>query len=149
MTVDATIPTGSTLASDLPALLREERSEINSLWSAVAAVGGAATYESLNMGVGETELELTGAGMVHVMALGAAGAVNLTTISGGMEGQLLLIKGTDANVTVKYGASTIDLNGALDYLMANKDFLLLLNEGGDPETAVDGTWIEVLRTLRS
>jgi len=151
MTVDATIPTEDYLASGLVDLIVEEREQINSLWSAIAAVGGATTYEALNMGIGETEIALSGAGMVHTVALGAAGAVSLDMVTGATEGQLLLVKGTDANVTIVHSDSAIHLNGAADYTLAANDFIMLLNEGGAPSAApvVDGIWIEVFRTVHT
>lgn len=146
--MDATIPTGATLGEDLPALVREARAGINLLTAAVAALGGAATYETLSLGAGATELPLTGAGIVHTIALGAAGGASLTDITGGREGQLLLIKATGANITFVHNEAKIHLNGALDNTMAANDFLCLLNESGDPDAvpAVDGIWIEVFRT---
>lgn len=148
MTVDATIPTGGTLGEDLPAIIRENRTEINALYAAIAALGGAATYETLSLSAGATELPLTGAGIVHTIALGAAGAASLTDITGGREGQLLLVKATGANVTFVHNEAKIHINGALDNTMAANDFLCLLNENGNPDVApaVDGTWIEVFRT---
>lgn len=148
MTVDATIPVGETLGADLPALIRENRTEINTLYAAIAALGGAATYETLSLGAGATELPLNGAGIIHTIALGAAGGASLTDITGGQEGQLLLIKATGANVTFIHNDAKIHLNGALDNTMAANDFLCLLNEGGEPDVtpAVDGIWTEVFRT---
>ena len=148
MTVDATIPVGATLGEDLPTIIRENRTEINALYAAIAALGGAATYETLSLGAGATELPLTGAGIVHTIALGAAGLASLTDITGGMEGQLLLIKATGTNVTLVHDLAKIDINGGLDLALATSDFILLLNEGGDPDTspATDGIWTEVFRT---
>ena len=147
MTVDATIPSGSTLMSDLVDIIVENRTQINALWAAIAALGGAATYESLSLGAGATELPLTGAGMVHSIALGAAGGCNITDISGGAEGQLLLIKATGVNITLIHNDAKIHLNSGLDLTLAANDTILLLNEGGVISTGVDGIWIEVTRTI--
>jgi len=149
MTVDATIPTSSTLGADLPSILRETRSEVNLLWSAIAAVGGGATYQTIAISAGATEIELSGAGLLHTLVASASVAVDIEQLTGGTEGQYVVVKAVTSNITLKYDATKLDLGGDQDYLMTAKDFIILLNEGGDPDSSVDGIWIEVMRSYRA
>jgi hypothetical protein len=149
MTVNAAEPTVGSLGSDLVTLLQEERGEINSLWTAIGALGGATSYEAISATAGAITVALGGAGMIHVVSLGAVGAASIATITAGDNGQLLLLHSTGANVTLVHGDTTIHLSGAADFVMANHDFIMLLNLSGDSDAvpAVNGTWYEVFRTV--
>ena len=155
MTINAALPLGSELISNLDNRDREERVEINSLWSAVAALGWStglvvATIRATEMASGQTDL-VNGTDVTdlpfEIIRLTGAVAVDLENITGARAGQLKLFKIEDDNVTMKHDATKIDLHGDQDLACASGDVVWLCNIGGDPDTAVDGTWFELMRHL--
>lgn len=155
MTIDATVPLGTELISNLDNRDREERVEINALWSAVSAMGW--TTGLLVASIRETEMEagqvnlVTGTGVTdipfEIIRLTGAAAVDLENITGARAGQVKLFKLEDGNVTMKYDATKIDMHGDQDLACASGDVVWLCNIGGDPDAGTDGTWFELMRHL--
>ena len=146
MTIDATLPLGTSLVSALDDYIREDRTQINLLWAAITAANSTETTHV--MGLGEFTLDVgtdLGDVILEAVALTAAGAVNLMQITDGSGGMVKVIKAGDANVTVKHNASYIDLSGDADYAMSAGSILGLINIGGDPVTSVNGVWYELFR----
>jgi hypothetical protein len=144
MSIDATLPTGTMLVSQIDDYIREDRTQINLLWAAITAANSTETTHV--MGAGEFSLAV-GSDLEDVIleaiGLTAAVAVDLMQITGGSGGMLKVIKAGDANVTVKHNASYIDLTGDTDYAMSSGNILGLINIGGT--TGVNGVWYEVFR----
>jgi hypothetical protein len=145
MTLNPSIPTGSTFGSDLPAIIRETREAVNNLEAAVATIGAIASYQDVTISEGETSFEAL-EGLLTITYLGASVAVDLESISNGRAGELMLIRAANGNVTIKHNANKIKLNGGIDYNLSLDDWIILANFGGVPETETDGVWIEVART---
>jgi len=146
MTIDATLPLGTDLVSALDTYIREDREQINDLWTAVVAAN--CTETTHEMGAGEfalaigTDLEDV---IIELVNLTAAVAVDLMQITNGSAGMIKVIRFGDADVTVKHNASYIDLANDTDITTAAGDILVLVNKGGDPDTSVNGVWYEVAR----
>ena len=146
MTIDATQPTGTMLVSSIDDYIREDRAQINLLWSAITAANSTETTHS--MGAGEfalvigTDLEDV---ILEVVNLTAAVAVDLMQITSGSGGMLKILRFGDSDVTVKHNASYISLVGSIDMTTTAGDILVLMNVGGDPDTSVNGVWYEVAR----
>jgi len=153
MTVDASKPSNVELGYALDDYIRENRVEINSLWSALQDLGWIAVtaVKSVAMTLGQTTL----ASGTHVsdilletVLLTAAGAVNLQHITNSRGGQIKILILGDGNVTIKHDASKIKLNGNVDLVGVVDDVLCLVNIGGVPGTS-DGHWHELFRTLKA
>lgn len=139
MTLDATKPNGSELGVDLAVLLLEARQQINLLWSTISISGVTPNQlVTLSGGIGYftvSQITLTNALVSCVLAQ------NLSTVKGGIDGQIVRIRAQDANLTVKHDVTKIMLTGGLDLAMAQYDLLELTNVGGDG-VSVDGIWQE-------
>jgi hypothetical protein len=98
------------------------------------------------MAVGDTEL-VSSDTPFEVIVLTADGAVDLTNITGARKGIINVIIADDNNVCVKHNVDKIILKGAAYLDMEAGDVLILVNRDGDPDTATDGYWREVLRNL--
>jgi len=155
MTIDTSVPVGTELISNLDNRDREERLEINSLWAAVAALGWTSglvvsSIRSKEMSAGQTDLvvgtDVEDLPLELVMLTGAA-AVDLENITGARSGSMKIFRFGDGNVTVKYDASKIVLNGSQDLEASLGDILWLFNSGGDPDAGTDGVWYELMRYL--
>lgn len=144
--IDATIPTGSTLASELPTLLREMRAMLNTLEQAIGLLGGTPVAQSVSLSPGTEAFEVA-SGIITTVSLSATAATDLTTITAGRNGQLIVIRAEDADVTVIHNASSIMLNNAMDWQFAEGDVLFMVNFGGNPtaDPPVNGIWVEVNR----
>ena len=144
MSIDATLPTGTMLVSQIDDYIREDRAQINLLWAAITAANSTETDHE--MGLGEFDLAI-GTDLedviIEAVNLTAAGAVDLRQISNGSGGMIKVIKASDANVTVKHNASYIDLAGDVDYALSAGNILGLINIGGT--TGVNGVWYELFR----
>jgi hypothetical protein len=147
MTIDATKPLATDLVSAIDDYIREDRDQINELWTAVVAAN--ATETTHVMGLGEFALEIgtdLADVILEVISLTAAGAVNLIQITGGSGGMVKIIRAGDGNVTIKHNASYINLIDGIDLTLTAGDTISLINTGGDPATSVNGVWIEWTRT---
>lgn len=146
MTINASVPVGTDLVSSLDSYIRDDRAQINELWTAVVAAN--ATETAHVMGAGEfalvigTDLDDV---ILELVDLTAAVAVDLMQITEGSGGMIKVIRAGDGNVTVKHNASYISLVGSADLTMTAGDILVLVNSGGDPDTSVNGVWYEVVR----
>ena len=120
----------------------------NGIWYEVFSSSSNASYTAVNMGAGETILEvgvdLSNASL-EVIGLTADVAVDLTQISDGFGGMLKIIRAGDSDVTVKHNASYISLSGDADYALESGNILGLINIGGDPSASINGIWYEVFR----
>jgi len=147
MTINANAPLGTDLVSSLDSYIREDRAQINLLWSAVVAAN--CSYTAHEMGLGDFAL-IVGADLEDVMfetiGLTAAGAVDLIQITLGSSGMIKVIKAGDGNVTVKHNASYISLVGDADLTLTDGDTLILVNVGGDPSVPTNGVWYELARS---
>lgn len=139
--IDDAKPDGTELGVELMTLIREARQQINLLW---ASIGTTGITPRQDVALAGTSFAIGGV-QFQVAYMTSSIAQNLTTITGGMDGQLILLRAGDANVTLKHNVSYMILNGSVDYNMAASDWILLTNYGGDGDT-VDGVWIEVSRT---
>lgn len=139
--IDDTTPDGSELGSEIATLLKEARQQINLLWSSIGMTGVTPRIDE----VLTTNSFDVGGVQFQTVFISAGIATDLTDITGAYDGQLIALRATNANVTVKHNASKIVLNGAIDFSLATGDWLILMNYGGDGNT-VNGTWIEVTRT---
>jgi hypothetical protein len=139
--IDDTTPDGSELGSELATLLKEARQQINLLWASIGTTGVTPRIDE----VLTTNTFDVGGVQFQTVFISAGIATDLTDITGAYDGQLVLLRATNANVTVKHNAAKIVLNGAIDFSMAVGDWLLLMNYGGDG-SIIDGVWIEVTRT---
>jgi hypothetical protein len=147
MTIDATSPLGTALVSSLDSYIRDDREQINLLWTAVVAAN--CSYTAHEMGLGEFSIEVgtdVEDVIIETIGLTAAGAVDLIQITDGSAGMVKIIKAGDGLVTVKHDASYIVLNGATDLTLTAGDILVLTNIGGSPSTSVNGVWYEVTRS---
>ena len=147
MSIDATLPTGTMLVSQIDDYIREDRTQINLLWAAITAANSTETAHL--MGAGDFTMavgsELADVILEIIDLTGNALGNDLRQITGGSGGMLKIIKASDANVTVKHDASYINLVGDVDYALADGSVLGLINIGGDPDTVVNGIWYEVFR----
>ena len=155
MTLDSAIPVGTELISNLDNRDREEREEINSLWSAVSALGWStglivSSIRETEMASGQTDL-VSGTDVedipFEIVRLTGAAAVDLENITGCRSGQVKLFKVEDANITMKYDATKIQMHGNQDLECASGDVVWLCNIGGNPDTSTEGVWFELMRHL--
>ena len=156
MTLDADQPTDQALNATWPYWLRVHAAEINLLWAAAGAGGSSPIYTAINMAAGDTSLDVgteLSTTFLEILGLTADAAVNLTTITGGIAGQVKYIIALDNDVTLIQDTGTI---GGTIYLNAPagvnlniniRDVIALLNIGGDGDT-VDGYWLEMYRKLQ-
>lgn len=139
--IDDSIPDGSELGVELASLLLEAREQINLLWTSIGTTGITPRQDEVLAGASFD----VGGIQFQVVYLSAGIAMDLTDIAKGFDGQLVLIRAVNSNVTVKHNVAKIVLNGGVDYNILINDWLLLTNYGGDGDT-VAGVWIEVSRT---
>jgi len=148
MTIDATSPLGTDLVSTLDDRIREDRAQINLLWTAVVAAN--CTYTAHEMGAGDfalvvgTDLEDV---IIETVGLTGAAAVNLMQITRGTSGMIKVIRAGDGNITVKHNVSYISLGGGTDLALTEGNFVVLVNIGGDTTTGVNGIWYEISRNV--
>lgn len=148
--MDATKPTDQELLNAHAAYIREARATVNAL-SAGSGVG----VTSLNIALGTTTLVVgtdLGRFGFELILLTADGAVSITTITGGVAGQVKVFVAIDSNVSFVDGLA---VSGKLylnhlpvlsSFAMQDGDVLALTNIGGDG-SAVQGYWKELLRTI--
>ena len=145
MSIDATLPTGTMLVSQIDDYIREDRLQINLLWDAITAANSTETAHL--MGAGDFSMavgsDLEDVILEAIVLTGNALGNDLMQITGGSGGMVKVIKAGDANVTVKHDASYIDLAGDVDYALADGSVLGLINIGGT--TGVNGVWYELFR----
>ena len=139
--IDDTKPNGSEFGTELASLLKEARQQINLLWGALA---NTAITPRQDVVLASTSFDL-GTVTFQVVYISAAIAANLTDIMKGYDGQLVLIRGVNSNITVKHNVTKIVLNGGVDFNLLINDWLMLQNYGGDGDS-IEGVWIEVMRT---
>jgi hypothetical protein len=145
MSIDATLPTGTMLVSQIDDYIREDRLQINLLWDAITAANSTETAHL--MGAGDFSMavgsDLEDVIIEGIVLTGNALGNDLRQITGGSGGMLKVIKAGDANVTVKHDAGYIDLTGDVDYALSDGSILGLINVGGT--TGVNGVWYELFR----
>ena len=148
--MDATKPTDQELVNALPAYIREARAAINAL--------------STGEGVGVTELEVAAGAVAltvgtevgrygfEIVVISGAGAANIATINGGVQGQTKVFIFQDNNIGIVDGLA-VDGHIYLNQLPAlstfaaqSNDILALTNIGGDG-AAVEGYWKEIFRQV--
>jgi len=150
MTLDATKPSDAVLVSELPAYIRENRSEINSIGVSGTGAVGATTLDvlgAISLTIG-TELSSEG---FETVVISSTGASVLATILGGIQGQIKMFVFQDLNVLITDSNSkangTFHLNEAPalgNYTPAVDDVLTVVNIGGDG-AGTHGYWREVDR----
>ena len=156
MTVDETVPLGTSLVSSLDDYIREDREEINDLWEAVGSGVVVPNFTAVNMASGATSLvagtEIDDAG-IEVLGITADAAVNLTTMESCKAGAIKVIVALDNNVTIvqttgSTTGGTFFLNNPddLDINLNLRDALTFVNLGGDGVSA-DGYWMEIYRKI--
>jgi hypothetical protein len=140
MTLSTVLPTTMQgLLTALTAMI----TDVNALWAYHALSSLLVGYRAETMAAGATELASvdTPLEVIHVTP---AAAVSLAQITGGRAGMIKILIPTNALLTVVESA-TMYLDGDVDYTLASQDLLVLLNIGGDPDTATDGYWREIIR----
>lgn len=88
---------------------------------------------------------------IEVIFLGATAAETLQMINGSWDGNLKFIVATNDNVTIQRNDSYIKTKNPLAnpaFAMSTGDCILLANTGGNPDSSLNGTWIEVFRALQ-
>ena len=150
MTLDATKPSDVVLVSELPAYIRENRSEINSIGVSGTGAVGATTLDVLGAVSLTIGTELSSEGFETVV-ISSTGASVLATILGGIQGQIKMFVFQDLNVLITDSNSkangTFHLNEAPalgNYTPAVDDVLTVVNIGGDG-AGTHGYWREVDR----
>lgn len=148
--MDATKPTDQELLSAHAAYIREARAAVNAL-SAGSGVGTTA----LNIALGTVTLVVgtdLGRFGFELVVLTADVAVNIATITGGVEGQVKVFVAQDNNVSFVDGLA---VNGKLylnhlpvlsSFAMQSGDILAITNIGGDG-SITQGYWKELFRTI--
>lgn len=150
MTLDATKPTDQEFVSALPAWIREARAAINAL-----SGGGDVGVTDLTIPAGTTSLTVgTDVGLFgfEAVIVDAAAAVNISTILGGIQGQVKVFIFQDNDITMVDGLA---LNGAIylnqlpalsSFAAQANDILALVNIGGNGSTN-HGYWKEIWRQI--
>lgn len=140
MTLSTVLPTTMQgLLTALTAMI----TDVNALWAYTALSALLVGYRTETMAAGETEIASVDTPL-EVIHITPAVAVDLAQITGGRAGMIKILIPKNANLTVSNSA-TMYLDGAVDYVMATNDLLVLLNIDGDPDTATDGYWREIIR----
>jgi hypothetical protein len=86
--------------------------------------------------------------MLSVVLISGAAAVDLTEITKGMDGQIIILRAVNSLVTVISDITKIYLTNDQDFAMQTYDALMLVNVGGDGiEGTVDGVWQEIMRQV--
>lgn len=94
-------------------------------------------------GVPVTSTALDATGKSLILLGGTPGTYNLQTITGGTNGQIIVLYGSSTAWTIKdyvSGSDNIRLKGGLDFYMGTYDTLLLMYSAGD------GVWVELSRS---
>ena len=156
MTVDATKPLGTDLVSTLDDYIRENRLEINSLWSAVGGGFAFPDYTAIALTAGQTSLDidtqLSGAGMEILGMTTVAAGESLSTITGGTAGQIKVMIALDDDVTLVQdtggtgGTLFMNAPSGVNLNIQTRDVITFVNIGGDGST-VNGYWLELYRKL--
>ena len=152
MTIDATKPEDSVHVSELPAYIRANRVEINSVSvTGTGAVGASAVDLAggtiLTIGV---DLSLEG---FETVVLTQSGMSDLTTILNGIQGQIKMFVCTPIGASFQDSVTrlngTLDLNespaGAVYMPLTDGEVITLVNIGGDGGLTTHGYWREVDR----
>ena len=158
MTLDTSKPNGAEdLVTDLDNYQRETRIEVNALWAAVSALGWSsglviASMRNVTMAAAQEELivgtDVSDIPLETVNLTGDAGANTLKHITNARNGHIRVFIFQDSYITVEHLNTKIMLNGDADLDPEAGDVLALINIGGNPDTAVDGYWRELYRTLK-
>lgn len=152
MSLDATLPTDNTTTlAEYAALLRATREEVNTLATAVAALGGAvASVSTLSCGSGKTQIVVgtdVGDITLETVLITGTAAVDIDEIVQGRAGQIKVFIFGDTNITFSNANDKIDLNCVGDYTSAAGDVVALVNIDGDPDISENGYWKEIFRNL--
>lgn len=152
MSLDATLPADDTTTlAEYAALLRATREEVNTLATAVAALGGTvASVSTLAMLSGTTQIIVgtdVGDITLETVLATAAAAVVIDEIVQGRAGQIKIFVFGDTNITLTNNSAKIDLNSVGNYTSAVGDIIGFVNIDGDPDTAENGYWKEIFRNL--
>jgi len=150
MTIDATKPENSVLVSELPAYIRANRAEMNTISLSGTGAVGAQTLDILGAGTLTIGTELSSEGF-ETIAISSTGAATLTAFLGGIQGQVKVLVFQDANIDLTDSNTkangTFHLNEAPalgNYSPAIDDVLILVNIGGDG-AGTHGYWREIDR----
>lgn len=148
--MDATKPTDVELVSALPTYIREVRAAVNAL-----SGGGDVGVTDLTIPAGATSLTVgtdLGNYGFEIVVVDAAAGVNISTILGGVQGQVKVFVFQDNNIGIVDGLA---LDGAIylnqlpalsTFATQANDVLALVNIGGDGAT-VQGYWKEISRQI--
>lgn len=151
MTLDVNQPTDQVLVSEIAKYIKEDREEINSI-----SAGEANASTNLTIAGGITTLvvgasdDLDPANFETIVVTGT-GVAGITSITGGMNGQVKIFIFQDSNVSfvdgVKSGGQMYlnHLPALSSFNAANGDILALRNIGGNG--TVHGYWKELWRQL--
>jgi len=146
MTVDASVPTNTNFGNELAAYIKENRTEINSLWTAVGSLSALPVFSELVAAAGIIEVGTHCEDVfLETIRISAAAPLNVTMISNGREGMIKILLANGNNITLIHSADFV-LAGADDVNINDGDSIWLINIDGDP--GVDnGTWREINRNL--
>lgn len=151
MTLDVNQPTDQVLVSEIAEYIREDREEINSISAgeANASTNLTITGGTTSLVVGEAN-DLDPANFETVVVTGS-GVAGITTITGGMDGQVKIFIFQDSNVSFVDGVKSggqMYLNhvpALSSFNAADGDILALRNIGGNG--TVHGYWKELWREI--
>ena len=148
--LDSTKPTNQVAVQDIPAYIREDRAEINSIVGA-----GNVGSTNLTVAAGATGLVIgtdLGTFGFEVVLIDAAGVITLATIRGGTEGQVKVFIFQDNNISILDGVENSGkfylnhLPALSNFAAQENDVLAVVNVGGDG-ASVYGYWKELYRSL--
>lgn len=153
MTLDATLPSSSeSTVSDLGAIGRETRTQVNANLAAIGGLGAITTVTAVPLEAAQATL-ITGTDVTavpsEVLLISSDTVETLTDITLGTEGEIKILHFADSNVTLEKADAKFKLNsmGAYaDFDADADDIIALLNIGGDGAGA--GYWLELYRNVR-
>lgn len=150
--LDVTLPAQTNMVADLVTIGQETRTTVNELIDAVihSVINAITLVAGVNtLAVGTDDGYVNSAPLEVIQITGDVSGSSLSMINGGTEGQIKILIFTNT-VTVTDSATGIKLNSLpypTDFVAQAGDVLELVNEGGDPDIGVHGTWRELYRTV--
>jgi hypothetical protein len=148
MTVDASVPTNTNFGNELAEYIRENRVDINALWTAVGSLSALPVFSELVAAAAIIEVGTHCEDVfLEVVYISAAGPLTITMISEGREGMIKILLANGNNITLQHGAGFLELAGDDDINLNDGDSVWLINIDGDPDAPDNGYWREINRNL--
>jgi len=118
------------------------------------SLGGGLGMTTYNMTAGQTTLAArtdVKNTPIEVVFLGAVVAETLEMINNCLSGCVKILVATGSNVTVRRNDSYMKTKNPLadpDINLNTGDVIAFTNIGGDPSASLNGTWLEIFRSLQ-